>query len=187
MTGPVYTFDDGPSEWTGAILDLLAEYGQQAAFFITGQNVFGRSELVQRAFEDGHIVGNHGWSHKRLTELPDVEIAVEIGATSALLEMLTDSKPSVFRAPYFATDDRVNAIAASYDLTHMGANLVPDDWSATDPEALARTVLAELKPYSVVSLHDGIPPDGGSSTCTDSRAVTVEALRMILETIAVKA
>lgn len=87
----------------------------------------------------------------------------------------------MWRAPYFDHNEYVDRVALQLGLNeHMGATLVPDDWMATDPEALAAKVLSELKPDSIVSLHDGIPPNA-SDRCTRSRDVTVEAVRLILQ------
>lgn len=182
MTGPLFTFDDGPSSYTAAILDLLAEHNVKATFFVTGQHAANPAylETLQRTVLDGHTVGNHGWSHTRLTDLTDDQVFDELASTQDIVVALTGVEPVVFRAPYFGTDERVDDIAAGLGLTHFGASLVPDDWCATDPEALARVILSEFRPDSVVSLHDGVPPDGGSSSCTQTREVTVEALRIVL-------
>lgn len=183
----IFTFDDGPSEWTDQILDLLAEHHARALFFVTGMRAQERPETVMRAYLGGHGIGNHGWSHARLTRLTDGEVRDELDRTSRFLESLTGSRPTLFRAPFFGTDDRVNKIAESLGMTHVGASIVPDDWATNDHEAVAGIVLSELQPDSVVSLHDGIPPDGGSSMCTASRQPTVEAVRLILEELAVRA
>lgn len=175
------TFDDGPSVWTSKILDLLARHDRQATFFVTGQHIVEHAPLLLRMRDEGHQIGNHGFSHRRLTDLDDLTVHVELGETSMLIESVTGQPPTLFRAPYFGTDERVNGIAADLGLTHVGASCVPDDWATDDAEAVARVVLSELRPGAVVSLHDGIPPDGGSQRCTQSRQPTVEAVRLILE------
>lgn len=184
MSGPLFTWDDGPSEWTPAILDLLDGYPQPSIFFVTGQQVLapGGVEILRQIDVHGHRIGVHGWTHRRLTEfLTEGEIRNELSWTQELVTGLTGTRPVLFRAPYYGTSPLVNEIALSMGMTHVDATLIPDDWSATDPEALAAVILSELQPDSVVSLHDGIPPDGGSSSCTKDRLVTVEALRIVLE------
>jgi peptidoglycan/xylan/chitin deacetylase (PgdA/CDA1 family) len=184
---PPFTFDDGPSEWTPLILDLLAEHEARAIFFVTGARVCGRFETVARAAMEGHTIGNHGYSHRRLTSLADDDVRQELAGVQGMIWSAIGSYPSLFRAPFFDTDERVNGIAAHFGLRHQGATLIPEDWCATDPEALAAVILSELRPGSVVSLHDGVPPDGGSELCTQDRLVTVEALRIVLEALAVRA
>ena len=179
------TFDDGPSQWTPAILDLLAKYGLHAIFFVTGDNVAGHETTLRRAHREGHELGVHGWTHRRLTDpaLTDNTIRLELADTMDVIEEITDFAPTRYRAPYFAHDERVQSIAASLGLTHMGADVIPNDWLATNAEALAAKTLAKLetKPGGVICFHDGIPPDGGSTHCTDSRQVTVDALWILLE------
>lgn len=58
------TFDDGPSRLTGQILDTLDKYNVKATFFVLGSNVEIRPELVKRAYDSGHFIANHGYSHK---------------------------------------------------------------------------------------------------------------------------
>lgn len=184
MTGPLFTFDDGPSIWTMPIVRLLDRAGLQGLFFVTGQQVLapGGVEILRQLDVHGHRIGVHGWTHRRLTEfLTEGEIRNELSWTQELVTGLTGTRPVLFRAPYYGTSLLVNEIALSMGMTHVDASLIPDDWCATDPEALAAVILSELQPDSVVSLHDGIPPDGGSSSCTQDRLVTIEALRLVLE------
>lgn len=186
MTMPILSFDDGPSEWTSALLDVLAEFETVATFFVVGQSAALLPAVIRRTVAEGHQVGVHGWTHTRLTGLPDDEVELELRLTAELIMSVTGSRPSRFRAPFFDTNSRVDELAATLGLKHMGASVVPDDWAECDPEAIARTVLAEIRPGSVVCLHDGIPPDGGSSSCTDTRQPTVDAVRQILEALAVR-
>lgn len=182
------TFDDGPSEWTPAILDILAEHEVRATFFVVGQAMIGRSHIVKRIHAEGHELGNHTFTHpvitRWLTEMDDHDVTMELAATQELVELATGVAPKVWRAPCFRTDYRVNAIAESLGLEHVDATLIPNDWNATDPAKLAETVLSHLEMGSIVSLHDGIPPRGGSESCTSSRQPTVDALRLILAGVA---
>lgn len=182
MTGPLFTFDDGPSEWTPKILDLLRHEGAPSAiFFVTGHHSTAHQGTLRRIVTDGHQIGNHGWTHRRLTDLTDSEIEMELRATEHAVRKHTGETIRAWRAPYFGRDERVDGMARWLGYyPHQGASLIPDDWCATDPEALAAVILDELQPDSVVSLHDGVPPDGGSERCTQTRDVTVEALRIVL-------
>ena len=179
------TFDDGPSEWTPQILDLLAAHGRKATFFVVGSQIEGREGILLRADYEGHAIANHSWSHPKLTS-PDMthnRIWAELKMTSTAIEAVTGTWPRAWRAPYYATDERVLAIARNLGLaSHIDSDIVPDDWMLDDPEEIARRVLADGD--GIVTLHDGIPPDGGSDHCTASRQPTVDAVRMILEALA---
>ena len=96
---------------------------------------------------------------------------------------MTGTWPRAWRAPYYAADERVLAIARSLGLaSHIDSDIIPDDWMLDDCEEIARRVLADGD--GIMTLHDGIPPDGGSDHCTKSRRPTVDAVRLILEALA---
>ncbi len=143
-------------------------------------NVSNRSEkILRRMVAEGHRIGNHTFLHRRLTELSAEETRQQLDACTAIIEVACGVTPTVWRAPMFARNDEVDRIALGYGLTHMGADIIPDDWRFDDPERIAEKVLAQASPRAVVCLHDGIPPDGGNGV--DHRQATVDALRLILE------
>ena len=176
---PQLTFDDGPSEWTPAILDLLYDRDVHAAFFWVGQHILEHPELVERALAEGHIVGGHTWSHRRLSDSGSGKRGRRSGRHASCSRSHAVSGRRYWRAPFFDQGPWAS-IAAGIGLEHVGADIVPDDWMASDPEAVAAAVLSELAPGKVVCLHDGVPPGGGSTHCTASRDVTVAALALIL-------
>lgn len=178
---PAITFDDGPSEWTPAILDHLAAHDRRAVFFMVGQRIHDHQATVRRVVAEGHTIGVHTFTHPRLTELTDGYVRGELSHTITAIQETTDVRPLLWRAPYFGTDMRVDGIAATLRLAHFGASITPDDWMLTDPDEISRRVLNLWNPDSIVCLHDGIPPDGGSTNCTSSRQPTVDALPAILE------
>ena len=61
------TFDDGPSGYTEKLLDGLSEYNAKVTFFVIGSKAEKNPETVKRAFNEGHLIGNHTYSHPRLT------------------------------------------------------------------------------------------------------------------------
>ena len=64
------TFDDGPNPaTTNQALDTLSKYGIKATFFVLGKNVSGNEEILKRMKSDGHVIGNHSWSHPVLSKL----------------------------------------------------------------------------------------------------------------------
>lgn len=178
---PGITFDDGPSEWTPAILDHLAAQQRHAAFFVIGKHIAGREKIVRRIVAEGHTIGVHTFTHPRLTGLTEGFVRGELAYTINAVQEATGVRPWLWRAPFFATDTRVDGVAATLRLAHFGASITPDDWMLTDPAEIADRVLHLWQPDSVVCLHDGIPPDGGSTNCGPSRQATVDALPAILE------
>jgi peptidoglycan/xylan/chitin deacetylase (PgdA/CDA1 family) len=109
----VLSFDDGPDlESTPRILDILAGRGIKALFFVVGRRIQGGEELrlVERAHAEGHVIGNHTFSHAKLTELTDEQIRAELRRTRDVIGPWM-GEPALFRPPYGETDERVDAIA----------------------------------------------------------------------------
>lgn len=80
----VITFDDGPSEWTNQILDILKNNNVKAAFFVTGKKLNSNYSIntVKRIINEGHTLGSHMWSHKIISKLSDTDIITEMELTS---------------------------------------------------------------------------------------------------------
>lgn len=172
------TFDDGPSEWTDPILDLLAKHQAKATFFVVGQAIFERGASVMRAGYDGHEIGNHTYEHHRLTQLTDSQVRISLKATSGAIAMVTGRRPTLFRAPHFDVDDRVRAIGRELGLQHVGCDIDTGDWNATEDEIVARA--RTTRDGMIVDLHDGLPVDGG--TGLPHRQNTVRAVARLLPT-----
>ena len=85
------TFDDGPSQWTNDILDVLAHHSAKATFFILGSSIRGRERELQRAVADGHELGNHLFSHQDVRRLHARVIGAELRSTSAIVAAATEA------------------------------------------------------------------------------------------------
>jgi peptidoglycan-N-acetylglucosamine deacetylase len=169
------TFDDGPGEWTPAILDLLARHAAQATFFYLGERVQGLAQVVRRAVAEGHEPGNHLFSHRHPEALSDEEIRDEVVRTAVEIERATGTAASLLRPPYGEEPERVAAIGAEL---HLGPvvlwSIDPEDWRSPPAEAIVEQVLEEARAGAIVDLHDG-----WGRTPRD-RQPTVEALERLL-------
>jgi len=173
------TFDDGPSQWTHPILDLLADHDARATFFAVGANIPGNAGVVERAHAEGHLLGNHTTNHPDLTQLTLAEAARELAETTLMLDAATGGTTVYWRAPYL----RRPRVLSTPGLIHIGCDVVPEDWMESDADVICKRVLASCGHRSIVLLHDGRPPgqpthaEGGS---LDSRDQTVAALAQLL-------
>jgi chitooligosaccharide deacetylase len=173
------TFDDGPADWTEPILNTLAEHSARATFFVIGSAAEQRPELIRRIDADGHEVGNHTWSHPRLSACDDDLVRDQLERTNALLIELLGRAPRRFRAPHYDADGRVLAIASELGLAHTGGNVTPPDWHASCTAAyITAFVVKQARAGTIVGLHDGIPPGGGKGGRT--RQATVDSVGMII-------
>jgi hypothetical protein len=148
------TFDDGPSEYTAGILDVLERYDVRATFFVIGREVRHHARLLRRAAAAGHVAANHSWDHPRLTTLSDSQIEEQILQTNAALVEVLGKAPTLFRPPFGDRDERVDAIVTRLGLTTMMWDVTCEDWKRPGAEVIAQTV-AGAGPGKIVLLHDG--------------------------------
>jgi peptidoglycan-N-acetylglucosamine deacetylase len=176
------TFDDGPSQWTHAILDLLAQHGGHATFFALGclaDAPEGR-ETLRNVIAAGSEVGNHTFSHPSLPTVDDAAIRDELERGGAAIEDALGTSLRYWRPPFFHVDERVRAAAAPLGLQEVGCSMMPWDWE-WDADRSASFVLERLQPGSIVCMHDGRPPDEPAELSAPTREQSVAAVGMILE------
>ncbi|MEU6405261.1 polysaccharide deacetylase family protein [Streptomyces sp. NPDC046985] len=168
------TFDDGPSpQYTPQVLDILARHDVQATFMVCGGMADKSRDLVARMADEGHVVGNHTWSHPLLTHRTRGVIRDEIERTSDLIEKVYGERPLWFRAPYGAWNRDVFQINAELGMEPLAWSVDSMDWTTPGTDAIVRRVLRGAAPGVVVLHHDA----GGD------RSQTVRALRTYLPTL----
>ena len=113
------------------MLDLFAQEGVRAVFFILGERLQtpGAIDIVRRAASEGHLIGNHSMTHRRLTELPPDQIEAEILRTR---ELIADFEPKqkLFRPPYGAWNNSVISVAKRLGYKTVLWNVDSQDWKA---------------------------------------------------------
>ncbi|MCB9064199.1 MAG: polysaccharide deacetylase family protein [Chitinophagales bacterium] len=151
------TFDDGPAEYTSAILDVLKEHNVKAAFFFIGKNIRSNAGVLKRAHNEGHVIGNHSFSHGFLIDLKTpVGFAYEIERTNAAVNEVIGVKPMLFRPPYGVTNPNVASAVTRTGMKSVGWSLRSYDTVAKDGSKLLDTVLSKLKGGDVILLHDSV-------------------------------
>ena len=146
------TFDDGPnSTTTNQALDTLSKYGIKATFFVLGKNVSGNEEILKRMKADGHVIGNHSWSHPVLSKLSLDEAKKQITDTEDALTKVLGSSSKLMRPPYGAiTDD----IRNSLDLSFIMWDVDSLDWKSKNEAAILTEIQREVKNGSIILMHD---------------------------------
>ncbi|MFD1375059.1 polysaccharide deacetylase family protein [Micrococcus antarcticus] len=145
------TFDDGPSQYTGRLLDELKAAEAPATFFLVGKNIAKYPDAVKRMAAEGHQLGSHTWDHAHLTTLTREQIQHELGWTSEAVEKASGHEPTVFRPPYGnhgAVYDRL----VPYPLVLWDVDTL--DWKHHDPEKTVRIAMDEVHPGSIILMHD---------------------------------
>ena len=151
------TFDDGPNaSSTPILLDGLKERKVRATFFLIGENVEkGENEkIVKRMYEEGHLIGNHTYTHCNLSKLETGEAKKELEQTDTVIEKITGKQPAFARAPYGELP-----VDSEQDLSRMyiGWTVDPLDWMTEDAGAVVKTVVEEINPGDIILLHDCYP------------------------------
>ena len=154
------TFDDGPNEkLTPKLLDLLAQHHIHATFFVLGENAIEHPEILKRAVQEGHEIGNHSWSHPNLAKASDDTVRSQIRRTEELITNEIGSRPTLFRPPYGS----LTAHQKHFIHNELGYEIVlwevdPLDWKRPGPSVVTARILKETKAGSIVLSHDIHPP-----------------------------
>ncbi|GAA2544940.1 polysaccharide deacetylase family protein [Streptomyces fimbriatus] len=167
----VLTFDDGPDpRYTPDILDTLARYEVRAMFFVCGEMAAGNRDLLVRMADEGHVVGNHTWSHPLLTRLGRGRIRSEMERTSDVVETACGERPEWFRAPYGAWNRAAFQLGAELGMEPLAWTVDTLDWTTPGTRTIVDRVTDGAAPGVVVLSHDA----GGD------RSQSVRALRAYL-------
>ena len=149
------TFDDGPKRGTtDVLLDGLKERGISATFFLVGDQIAGKEDLVRRMHAEGHQVGNHTWSHAALLDAPEETILCEIQKTEDLLSEILGGSGYWVRPPYglIRANDR-EAVAVPL----VKWSLDPRDWEHRNAQTVLQAILKATEANSIILLHDIYP------------------------------
>jgi len=174
------TFDDGPSAvTTEKILRVLKQHGARATFFVLGRSIEGNEKILRRIAEDGHEIGNHGYSHTKMHRLAASKLDDEIQRTERLVRKVARSRTVLLRTPHGFTGPRVGAAARrnGYRIVGWTRGVWDTDRDVTAARIVKRT-LRNLEGGEIILLHDA----RGDDTSHVQRA-TVEALPDILRGI----
>lgn len=147
------TFDDGPSgRYTDRLLDGLKERGAHATFLLCGYRIKQYPAETQRIIDEGHEIGNHGYSHKNMQQLSRREIAQELMDTEALLP--ENCRVRFFRPPGGCCNDAVRQVAEARKLSILQWSVDPRDWACQDASAVEKAVMQHVADGDVILLHD---------------------------------
>ena len=157
------SFDDGPGQATGRVLDILAAAGVKATFCVVGRQVEQSPGLVQRAAAEGHTLCDHSWDHpSSFDTLPADALDQQIGRTQQAIQSAAGVTARYLRAPEGRFGDRGGAVlqaAQRAGTVPLGWGVDSLDWRKPGPDAIVSTVLNTVSPGAVILLHDGGGPD----------------------------
>ena len=154
------TFDDGPHpKYTAEILDILAAYNVKATFFQVGQNITDHPNIAKRVREEGHEIGNHTYSHPKLSKLADLALARELEQTAETLQAITGATPHLFRPPEGVISKQILSLAAQREYQPVLWSVDTRDWAHTPTSEIVRHVLATVQDGDIILFHDYVVGD----------------------------
>lgn len=174
------TFDDGPSESTPELLEVLSTHGVPATFFQCGANVKRLPEVAQEVARRGHEVGNHSYTHPKFYFRRPEFIREELARAQETIEDTAGVSPALYRAPFGIRWPGMRAAQERLHLLGVMWTVIGRDWRLDAP-AIVRRVLPEAANGAIICLHDG-------RTLEERPAVepTIEAVRRLIPTLKAK-
>ncbi|MFH8484183.1 polysaccharide deacetylase family protein [Streptomyces longisporoflavus] len=167
----VLTFDDGPDpRYTPGILHTLRRHDVRAMFFVCGEMAVDNKDLLREMADDGHVIGNHTWTHPLLPKMSRSAMREEIERTCQVVEDAVGEPPAWFRAPYGAWNRNAFQLGAELGMEPLAWTVDTLDWTEPGTRTIIRRVRAGAAPGVVVLSHDA----GGD------RSQSVDALRTYL-------
>ena len=153
-TAVALTFDDGPSESTPELLDVLAQYRVPATFFQVGANVRRLPDVSRAVIAGGHEIGNHTENHSPLYLRTGRFIHDELAAAQATIFEITGTRPRYFRAPFGARWFGLRSAQRKLGLKGVMWTCIALDWRLPTERIVSR-VGSNLFSGSIFCLHDG--------------------------------
>lgn len=150
------TFDDGPSQYTGKLLDALKKYNAKATFFVVGSRIGGDSStaLLGRMEAEGHVVGNHSQNHKNLKYLSASGVASEMYTAAERIKKAIGHYPVVMRCPGGNYNSTVQAYAKSINVPIIQWSMDTIDWRDRNKATILSRAKSGIKNGSIVLMHD---------------------------------
>lgn len=152
------TFDNGyENGFTAPILDTLRDKNVPATFFVTGHYIQDQPDLIKRMVDEGHIIGNHSWSHPDMTTMSNEQIRTELAKVRDGVAAISDQKTMQYlRPPRGIFNDRVLAVSREEGYTSVFWSLAYKDWEVNNQkgaEYAYQQIMKQLHPGSIMLIH----------------------------------
>jgi peptidoglycan/xylan/chitin deacetylase (PgdA/CDA1 family) len=148
------TFDDGPSEGTEEVLELLQKFRAPATFFQCGMNVARLPDVARAVLAAGHELGNHSHSHPRLYLRSKETIEMEFARAQDVISSTTGSVPRLMRPPFGVRWFGFREMQGKLNLMGVMWTVIALDWKLKG-SAIADRLLKSASNGGILCLHDG--------------------------------
>ncbi|MEW9553896.1 polysaccharide deacetylase family protein [Nonomuraea sp. NPDC050783] len=148
------TFADGPGPYTAELLDVLRREGARATFFVVGASAAAQPGLLRRMSAEGHLVGNHSWTHTDLSKQSSAKIADSLERTRGAVAAATGQSPTLVRPPYGAVGKDLRNVAREKGYALVAGDVdTADQRGGTTPDIADRGVRG-AHPGAIIMMHD---------------------------------
>ncbi|MBW6481811.1 MAG: polysaccharide deacetylase family protein [Vicingaceae bacterium] len=154
--GIALTFDDGPhAAITSQILAILEKENIKATFFVIGNKIEKNAALLKKIDTEGHNIGNHSFSHNKLTTIRSTKkLKEDILKCNQLIEQVIGKKPVFFRPPFGITTPRYKRALKQLNLQSIGWSIRSFDTQSKNKEVLLKKITKQIADGSILLLHD---------------------------------
>jgi peptidoglycan/xylan/chitin deacetylase (PgdA/CDA1 family) len=168
------SFDDGPApSYTPEILALLREKEVPAAFFCIGSRIAGNEKIFRQIHEEGHIIGNHSYSHHFWFDMfSSRKMLADLKKMDSAMEDATGLRPRLFRPPYGVTNPNLKTAIIAGHYTPIGWSVRSLDTVIEDEKKLLKKINDSIKPGAILLFHD---------TSKTTLAILPEFIRQVKE------
>lgn len=150
------TFDDGPNDPdTFDLLEVLAKHNVRATFFLIGQFARQRPDIAREVAKQGHVIGNHTFTHPLLTFTSAAQIRQEIVRCREAISEAIGEHSNLFRPPFGGRRPGVFGLVRQLGLEPIMWNVTGYDWDAPSMDYIEQKVTRRIRGGDVVLLHDG--------------------------------
>lgn len=151
------TFDDGPVQQTEKVLSVLDSFNTKATFFCIGARVQGNEAVLKRIDAEGHLIGNHSYSHTVLFDFKNASAFIkDIEQANKKIELAIGKSPAYFRPPYGVTTPSLARAVRKLGCEVIGWNVRSLDTSLKDGKKVLLRIKKRLKPGSIILMHDTV-------------------------------
>lgn len=145
------TFDDGPNHNTSNIIDVLNKYNAKATFFVLGNRIKGREDILLKMDKSGMEIGNHTYSHLLLTKYDDDKIRREIMDTNDLISGVIGKNVRLFRPSYGSVNNRIKRIS---NMPIIIWDIDTLDWKSHNSKKITSRVVNKVRDGDIILMHD---------------------------------
>ncbi len=153
------TYDDGPEiGTTPLVLDVLRKHRVKACFFCIGEKAEQSPQIVKRMYAEGHLIGNHSYSHENKFPVYNKKRMMnDLLKSKQILEQIAGEEILLFRPPFGVTNLPIGKVVSGLGLKTIGWSLRSLDTQATSADEVLERIKKKLKPRDIILLHDRMP------------------------------